>query len=82
MPPDDERPAPPIQIDIARLSEVALDGLIEEFVTRDGTDYGAVEQTLESKKRSVRRQLERGEIVVVFDPSSESCNIVPRELFR
>lgn len=81
MPDDNDQPQAPLRIDIARLSAGALDGLIEEFVTRDGTDYGAVEQSLESKKRSVRRQLERGEIVVVFDPASETCNIVPRELF-
>lgn len=77
-----DAPTPPLRIEIAQLSAGALDGLIEEFVTRDGTDYGAQEQSLESKKRAVRRQLERGDIVIVFDAASESCNIVPRELLR
>ena len=81
MSPSDDSP-PPLQIDPTQLSAGALDGLIEEFVTREGTDYGAVEQSLDSKKRSVRRQLERGDIVIVFDVASESCNIVPRELLR
>lgn len=80
--PDDVSAAPPLRIAIDRLSATALDGLIEEFVTRDGTDYGEHETSLESKKRSVRRQLERGDIVIVFDPTTESCNIVPRELLR
>ena len=71
-----------VQIPIERLSPEALDGLIEEFVTRDGTDYGLREQTLEEKKRAIVRQLERGEIVVVFDAESESCTIVLKDEAR
>ena len=69
----------PVEIPIERLSPEALDGLIEEFVTRDGTDYGLREQTVEEKKSAVIRQLKRGEVVVVFDQESESCNIVPKD---
>ena len=71
-----------VQIPIERLSPAALDGLIEEFVTRDGTDYGLREQTLEEKKSAIVRQLERGEVVVVFDAESESCNIVSKDEAR
>ena len=71
-----------VQIPIERLSPEALDGLIEEFVTRDGTDYGLREQTLEEKKSAILRQLERGEVVVVFDAESESCNIVSKDEAR
>ena len=71
-----------MQIPIEKLSPEALDGLIEEFVTRDGTDYGLRERTLEEKKRAIVRQLERGEIVVVFDAESESCTIVSKEEVR
>jgi uncharacterized protein YheU (UPF0270 family) len=51
----------------------------EEFVTRDGTDHGEQEDTLEEKKKAVIRQLDRGEIVIVFDSESETANIVPKE---
>ena len=47
-----------LEIPASRLSRDALDGLIEEFVTRDGTDYGAQEHTLEQKKNAVVRQLD------------------------
>ena len=58
-----------------------LRGLIEEFVTRDGTDYGAVEQSVEQKLAAVIAQLESGEAQLVFDPETETANIVPgREL--
>ena len=67
-----------MQVSANRLSQDALDGLIEEFVTRDGTDYGLQEPTLEEKKSAVARQLDRGEVVVVFDPESETCNIIPK----
>ena len=41
-----------------KVSPEALQGLIEEFATRDGTDYGAREVSLRSKVAQVRRQLE------------------------
>ena len=69
----------PVQIPIERMSPAALAGLIEEFVTRDGTDYGLREQTLEEKKSAIVRQLECGEVVVVFDAESESCTIVSKD---
>ena len=65
-----------VAVPYATLSEAALDGLIEEFVTRAGTDYGRTEKTLAEKIADVRRQLERGEARIVFDPESETVNIV------
>ena len=55
-----------------RLSPDALRGVIEEYVTRDGTELSEAE----SKGADVRRALERGELVVVFDPDRESCNLL------
>lgn len=59
------------------LSENALDGIIEEFVTREGTEYGAAEVSLADKCRQVRRQLERGEALITYDDVTQSCSIVP-----
>lgn len=58
------------------LTEEALRGLVQEFVTRDGTDYGAVERSIEEKTAEVRRLLASGEAQVVFDPGTETANIV------
>ena len=58
------------------LSTEALQSLVEEFVTRDGTDYGDSETSLEQKSRQVIRQLDKGEVVILFDAATESCNIV------
>jgi len=57
------------------LSEAALTGVIEDFVTREGTEYGQHETPLETKVATVKRQLEKGLVVIVFDPESETCSI-------
>lgn len=61
-----------------QLSAEALRGLIEEFVTRDGTDYGEVEVPLERRVEQVMAQLRRGEAQILFSPNTGSCTIVPR----
>lgn len=66
----------PVVVPHTALSSGALIALVEEFVTRDGTDYGDQECDLETKKAGVMRQLEAGDIVVVFDPESETATIV------
>lgn len=63
-----------------RLSPAALNGLIEEFVTRDGTDTGYTKGTLEENVAMVMRQLDRGDVFIVFDEASQAANIVPKEM--
>lgn len=72
----DEQKPDPVDIPYAQLSKDALQGLIEEFVTRDGTDYGVNERTLEAKIAAVHGLLERGKARVVFDPETGTANIV------
>jgi uncharacterized protein YheU (UPF0270 family) len=60
------------------LSPQALRGLAEEFVTRDGTDYGAVERSVEEKIAGVMAQLASGEARIVFDPETQTANILTR----
>ena len=61
------------------LAPEVLRRLIEEFVTRDGTDYGAVERTLGEKVAAVIRQLEAGELAIVVDTEDEAIDIVARQ---
>jgi len=81
--PDDpsERP-PPIAIPHTELSADALRGVVESFVLREGTDYGAREVTLEDKVSDVVRQLERGEAEILWDPVTESVDLVVRRGMR
>jgi uncharacterized protein YheU (UPF0270 family) len=59
-----------------QLSPEALRGLIEEFVLREGTDYGAVERSVEEKITQVSAQLASGDAQLVFDPTTQTTNIV------
>ena len=65
-------------VDKTLLSTDALNGLIEEFVNRDGTDYGAQEQSLDAEKSQIFRQLQRGDVLILFDERSETCNLIKR----
>jgi hypothetical protein len=71
-----EEGAEPVVIPHTELSEEALRGLLEAFVLREGTEYGERDVSLEQKVAQVTRQLERGEAQIVFDPESESVDIV------
>jgi len=81
-----------VDIDPEQLSPGALRSLIEEFVTREGTDYGSGDEaagtgekrparddpewSLEDKVTQVYRQLSSGEARIVFDLESESASIL------
>jgi len=59
-----------------QLTRETLDALIEEFVTREGTEYGAQDVTLATKVEQVRQQLERGTVVIVFDPAIATTSLI------
>jgi hypothetical protein len=75
---DDISAQQPVLVPYTELSAGALRGVIESFVLREGTDYGAQDVDFETKVAQVRLQLERGEAQIVFDPDSESIDIVVR----
>ena len=66
-----------VEVPFDELDDATLVALIEGFVGREGTDYGLVERTLAEKIADVRRQLERGEARIVFDPATDEVNIIP-----
>jgi len=75
---DSERPLPPIIVPHTELSADALEGVIQSFVLREGTDYGEHDVPFETKVLQVRRQLERREAEIVYDQNTESIGIVVR----
>jgi len=72
----DESPQEPVAIPHTELSADALRGAIEAFVLREGTDYGDQYFSLDQKVQHVLRQLERNEAQIMFDPNSETIDIV------
>ena len=58
------------------LSADTLDAILEEYASREGTEYGEHEYTLAQKISQLREQLKKGEIGLTFDPNTESCTLV------
>ena len=68
--------SPGVELDPEQLSPGALRGLVEEYVTREGTDYGEGSWSLEDKVGQVLRQIDRGDAKIVFELETESASIV------
>jgi uncharacterized protein len=66
----------PVVVPHRELSPDALAGVVESFVLREGTDYGDREYSLPEKVAHVMRQLDRGEAQIIFDPNTETVDIV------
>jgi len=64
-----------IKIPIDRLKPDILLSVIEEFITRSGTDYGEREVPTDIKIKEVRHLLETGLAVLLYDEETETCNI-------
>lgn len=65
-----------------RISRDALQSLIEEFITREGTDYGADEKELSQKVADVHQQLIKKEVIIVFDAATESANLMTAHQYQ
>jgi uncharacterized protein YheU (UPF0270 family) len=78
----DETPSEPILVPHSELAPDVLRRIVESFVLREGTDYGAQELSLDQKVEHVMRQVRRGEVHVVFDPHSETVDVVTTVALR
>ena len=67
--------AEPLEIPPEALSSEALAGVVESFVLREGTEYGAREYSLEEKCAQVLAQLKRGEARILYDPNTETVTL-------
>lgn len=61
------------------LADGVLERLLEEIVTRDGTDYGLVETPTSEKINTAIRALKQGKSVLLWDDATESASLVSKE---
>ncbi len=79
---DDDPGSGVIPVPWEQLSSEALSGVLEEFVTREGTDYGDTEFSLDDKKQHVLNQLKNGQAALLFDPDVGTCHIQLTDTIR
>lgn len=68
-----------IEIPFRQLSDDALQGVIEEYVGREGTDYGLLEYSFDEKVAQVRACLMTGRAVIVYDQQTQSCTLLLKD---
>ena len=76
--PQESAPQEPVVVPYTELAADLLHAVVESYVLREGTDYGEKEFSLKDKVAHVVKQLERGEVQIVFDPQTESVSIVKK----
>jgi uncharacterized protein YheU (UPF0270 family) len=65
-----------IKIDYRLLSEEALDNLLIDIITREGTDYGPIEYHILEKKVQLQQKLFRQEATIVYDDNANFFDII------
>lgn len=68
-----------IEVPPEKLTAELLQAIIEDFITREGTDYGHDEYSLEEKVSQVKLQLHENKAFIAFDSVTESCTLLIRD---
>jgi uncharacterized protein len=71
-----------IKINHTLLSHEALDNLIMEVITRQGTDYGDHEVGIKKKKEQLTQQLQNGIALIVYSDENNVCDIIKVDDFK
>lgn len=71
-----------IQVPPDRLAPEILQSLLEDYASRDGTDYGALELTLEQKTGNLRRQIQDAALCILYDTDAQEWDLVVAEQAR
>ena len=64
-----------------KLSSDALSGVLEEYASREGTEYGSQDISMDSKVQQLKAQLMQGKALIVFDEESATCNLMLKREF-
>jgi uncharacterized protein YheU (UPF0270 family) len=61
------------------LSKDALQALIQDFVTRDGTDYGEDEKSTQEKAEHLFELLKAGDLLITYNEVTNDCGLVTKD---
>ena len=65
-----------VEVPYERLEPETLRNIIQEFVSRDGADWGEPGGAMEEKVAQIMQQLRKRKVKVVFELKSQTANIV------
>lgn len=71
-----------VDVPFEQISSATLRGLIEEFVSREWSELSDSNYSLDEKVEQVLQQLRDKKAKIVYDLTSETCNIVSNEGHR
>jgi uncharacterized protein len=60
------------------LAPDTLDTILDDIVSRDGTDYGDYDLSVAQKRDQALRALRSGDAVLLFDTESETIKMIPK----
>lgn len=65
-----------------KFTEEVLKNLLESYISREGTDYGERELSLEEKVNDLLRNVYLGEALISYDEDSQSVNLISAQEYR
>ena len=68
-----------VEVPPKRLQPEVLQALLEEYASRDGTDYGEQELSLSRKVSNLRQQMQRGDLLILYEVEGGHWDLVPAE---
>lgn len=68
-----------VEVPPERLQPEVLQALLEEYASRDGTDYGEQELSLSRKVSNLRQQIQQGDLLILYEVEGEHWDLVPAE---
>jgi uncharacterized protein YheU (UPF0270 family) len=68
-----------VRVPLERVDAGVLNSMLEDYASRDGTDYGVRELELGEKVASLQAQLRNGSLAIVYDLASEQWDLLPQE---
>lgn len=71
-----------IEIPYQALSPEALQGVLEDFVTRQGYDTTTTEETVQDWVQQVEHALKCGELVLVLDAQTQTPTLLKRRDYQ
>lgn len=65
-----------------KLTVESIRAIVESVITREGTDYGQEELSLDEKVNSLMPQVLSGEVLISYEEETESVNLLNKDEAR